>query len=58
LNSPILPPEYRELYEERAAFMEMDAGLTRAEAEELALADIRRVIEEREVARRKAAGRL
>ncbi len=35
-----LPPHWRELYEERAAIMEFDANMTRADAEHFALAEI------------------
>ena len=35
-----LPPDLRELWAERAAIMEHDGGLPRAEAERLALADV------------------
>jgi hypothetical protein len=35
-----LPPDQRERYEERAAIMEFDAGLSRAEAERLALEEV------------------
>ena len=39
-----LPPPWRELYEERAAIMELDANMTRADAERFALADILNLI--------------
>jgi hypothetical protein len=35
-----LPPDQREAFEERAAIMEHDAGMPRAEAERLALLDV------------------
>jgi hypothetical protein len=41
-NSPLAPPlprEWREAFEERAAIMEFDGQLPRAEAERLAMAD-------------------
>src|SRR5262245_1699111 len=42
-TSPIsrdhLPPDWREAYEERAAIMQYDGGLTRKDADSLALAD-------------------
>lgn len=39
-----LSPEWRVLWEERAAIMEFDAGLTRERAEEAAFQDILRVM--------------
>lgn len=37
-----LPPDWREMYEERAAVLEFDGGLRRERAEYLALLDIKR----------------
>lgn len=37
-----------ELYEERAAIMEYDGGATRADAEQLAWEDVRRVLARQE----------
>ena len=39
---PILPPDLFELWAERAAIMEYDAGLPRETAERLALEDVRK----------------
>jgi hypothetical protein len=39
-----LPPEWREEYEERAAIMEFDGGMSRPEAEAAALRDVARRI--------------
>jgi hypothetical protein len=40
-----LPPDWRELWEERAAIREFDGGLDREQAEALALADVWRLME-------------
>jgi hypothetical protein len=41
-----LPPEWREQWAERAAIREFDGGLSRAVAEALALAEVRRLMEQ------------
>ena len=50
-----LSPEWREWYEERAAIRQFDANMSRDEAERMALADVRQVMERRRV-KAEAAG--
>jgi hypothetical protein len=51
LISKLIPPEHKEEYEERAAIIEFDGGLSREDAEQLAIKLLREKLKQPSVLR-------